>query len=527
MSRLKTTSVAVLFCVGACSVINAPEDLKPVDDGSGAQPSAGTESGGSGNKAGSKNGGSANKAGSVGVQAGEPGVPDAGAGGCVDCGAGGAPPIGRDCTVSATDCASTAPICDATSGECRACKTDKECSTETGKAVCVTAGPGTGRCGACNGNADCAGRMPICGSLNVCRACNADADCDSGVCETNGACAASGEAVYASADKGSMVANCGTMDLPCVSLTMAAAKLTAVRHNLVLAKGTKTFTEAVTLPQIAGLRVIGNGATVNGAGVSAFAIMQNTSVSFDGLVIEGATTMANGGIECDRSSIVVTNSTLQNNLNGILAKECDVAVSSSIFKSNTGNNGNGTGIYSTCSADCNKVMTVLRTRFVDNEFALQFSNQANATIENNLFLRNGYNGYTRVLSLYSKNNRVAYNTFVQNFNNGVYVGIVACVGKCTAVGNIAFNNFPGHPEYASQVFYGSPAMTYNITEYKYDGATNQVGDPKFVDPANGNFTPGPGSIAIDKGDPADTPPLDINGNKRPAGKADIGAFEAQ
>jgi hypothetical protein len=71
-------------------------------------------------------------------------------------------------------------------------------------------------------------------------------------------------------------------------------------------------------------------------------------------------------------------------------------------------------------------------------------------------------------------------------------------------------------------------MSYNLTEVPFPGATNKTGDPLFVDAANGDFTPGAGSPALDNGDPADMPPGDFNGNKRPVGDGpDIGAIEAQ
>ena len=185
MNRRTNALVAALLSVVACSVLNSPEDLKPVADGSGAQTSGGNSS-----TSGSKNGGSS---GSESVQAGMGtggGDDIIGAGGCApNCtGEGGAPPIGRDCTTSSVDCGSTAPICDDSAGTCRACMTDPECLSEVAKPYCVKAGVGAGRCGECRTNADCAGKTPVCNSLNTCHACNSDDDCESGVCETTGAC---------------------------------------------------------------------------------------------------------------------------------------------------------------------------------------------------------------------------------------------------------------------------------------------------------------------------------------------------
>ena len=57
-------------------------------------------------------------------------------------------------------------------------------------------------------------------------------------------------------------------------------------------------------------------------------------------------------------------------------------------------------------------------------------------------------------------------------------------------------------------------------------ASNFIGDPKFVNPAQGNFKLQKGSPAIDKGATLSDVPCDFDGNRRPAGSAyDMGAFE--
>ncbi|HYP90524.1 MAG TPA: NosD domain-containing protein [Polyangiaceae bacterium] len=531
MSRKLGFFALTAFSVAACSLINAPDDLKPVEDaegGSGDMSNGGSAGSGAGKKGNDGGKGGTTNQGDGGADTTPPngGTGDVGAGGCGDaCSEGGAPPIGRDCDVSADDCSGAAPICDASAGECRPCADSDECASEVGRDFCVTDGKLAGRCVECTSNDDCNGRTPICGDLGVCRGCGSDDECDSGVCNANGACALPATAVYALAETGLTGLPCGTFDQPCRFLADATGQLTTARSNLVLIKTIKTFNDGINLPAVKGLRIVGNGVSVSGS-AGGVVVPAGATVAIDNIVLAGSTADDAGGVVCTGGSINVTNSILRGNTNGIYAKDCDVVVSQSLISANTPTASGSAGITSVCTAaHCDKTTSIVRNKFIDNGQAIYLADQLTATIENNLFLRNGYNGYTRVLELRSDSTRVGYNTLVENFNNGIYVGIVACIGgPCDVVGNIAFNNFPGHPEYADQVMSGG-TLTYNLTEATYPGATNRSGDPKFVDASKENFTPGPGSPAIDNGNPSDYPPLDINGKKR-GSKPDIGAYES-
>ncbi len=511
-------SLACAASVAACSVLNSPEELKPVNDGSGA--TAGT--------AGSRSSGGTSSIGDGGT--GEPlGGGGASAGGCGDCTEGGAPPIGRMCTSSEDECGSTAPICDAADGECRACATNAECEAELGKPHCVTSGAAQGRCAECLDDDECAGRTPVCGNTGSCRACSADTECASGACAPNGACLDPTKVVYALAQTGVSSATCGTQDEPCRELGVAVTRLTAERSTLVMVKTPKAFDSgAATFPAIKGLRVVGNGVTVKPVDAgTVFIIPAGAEVAIDNVIIRGVTADDSTAIQCTGGALALTNSSLLSNLSGVSATDCNVVLAQNSFKSNNVPiKYSAAAVKLACGAGCTRTASILRNRFEDNSIALNAWEMADVNVENNLFLRNGADGYTRVLELRSLKVHFAYNTLVENFNGCTYVGIVACDENCANVANISYNNFPGQ-DCQDQVWYGG-TLTYNLTEVAFPGATNKVGDPLFVDAANGDYTPGPGSPAIDGGNPDDAPPFDFLGTKRPEGDApDIGAIESK
>ncbi|MDF3064524.1 MAG: hypothetical protein K0R38_125 [Polyangiaceae bacterium] len=518
--RSAYSTLTVLVSVGACSVLNSPEALKPVDEGSGAV---------SGTAGAQSTGGTSMSSGGTAF-GGDSGVPLGGGAGAGDCGSecveGGAPPLGKSCTDSPADCGSTAPICDALSGECRACATSEECAAEVGKPHCVMSGAAQGRCAECLADDDCSGRTPVCGPGGLCRACSEHDECASGACNPNGACESPTNVVYALAQTGVSSATCGTQDEPCRNLSDATTKLTAARRTLVMVKTPKAFDSGgATLPALKGLRVIGNGVRVQPYDSGAFIVPAGAEVGFDNIVISGATGEDTAAIRCTGGSLAITKSTLEDNRTALDATDCDVIITQSSFNRNGLSETFAAAVALSCTAECTKTTNILRNRFDGNGVALRAWDQAEVTIENNLFVRNGAPGYTRVIDINAVKTRFAYNTLVENFNGCTYVGIVACNSGCANIANISYNNFPGE-DCQDQVWYGG-TLSYSLTEVAYPGATNQVGDPKFVDAANGDYTPGPNSPAVDGGNPNDAPPLDLLGQKRPNGDApDIGAVEA-
>jgi Cys-rich repeat protein len=98
----------------------------------------------------------------------------------------------QSCTKNA-DCSGNTPLCDTTKGMCRACATSPECTTAMLLPLCSTSGTTAGACVQCTSNAQCSGTTPICNlSTGRCRACMGT-DCATGFpgktfCGSSGAC---------------------------------------------------------------------------------------------------------------------------------------------------------------------------------------------------------------------------------------------------------------------------------------------------------------------------------------------------
>ena len=71
-----------------------------------------------------------------------------------------------------------------------------------------------------------------------------------------------------------------------------------------------------------------------------------------------------------------------------------------------------------------------------------------------------------------------------------------------------------------------PIVTYSNIEGGYEGEGNIDADPLWVDPENGDYRLRRGSPCIDSGTAVNLT-IDFDGNPRPVGQFDMGAFEAQ
>ena len=520
LHRRNANGLALLSSVGAllgaCSLLNAPEDLKSVAVSSGGE--GGSGAGGLGGSAGKQSNAGTSGDGTSGEMSGSAG--EAGSG-----------PIGQLCTDSAADCGGGAPICDDSAHSCRACARDPECAALPGLAYCAD----SGRCIECKSAHDCSADSPVCGPGGTCRACAKNDECVSGVCDVGtGVCSASATAVYVLAGTGSSSASCGDLAQPCLQVASAVSKLSLVRPNLVFIASSLTLNSGIAvLPALKGLNVIGNHVVMKPYdGASSF-IVNGGSVTFDGIDLRGSMGSVQPALDCSHAVVAIKNSHFEGNSVAVNASECDLSVSHSFFEANAAPLKNGFVALSTACTDpaCAHPLTIESSRFEGNGKAL-YTSVGSTVIRNSLFLRNGdagnYGDYNRVLEFRGTTAKLSYNTLVENFNKCSYVGLLACAnGVCDGVGNISWNNFPMQT-CQDQVFYSFATLSHNLTEVLFPGARNKVGNPLFVAAATGNYTPGKGSPAIDSGNPADTPASDYNNKPRPVGAApDVGAIEVQ
>jgi hypothetical protein len=141
----------------------------------------------------------------------------------------------------------------------------------------------------------------------------------------------------------------------------------------------------------------------------------------------------------------------------------------------------------------------------------------NVTVENNFFSAAGDGGFYAVQANAFENLLVRNNSFAQAFK--IFTG----AGQGPNVNVRVFANVGPNEPWACE-----PGVIYrhNVWDGARCHATDADAPLPFVDTAAGDFHLRPGSPAIDRGNPASSPDDDIDGERRPRGKAaDAGADE--
>jgi hypothetical protein len=390
----------------------------------------------------------------------------------------------------------------------------------TGGGYCLS-----GVCVECTQSSECPATAPICDpDLHECRECSVNAECTSQVCNrVEGVCVSAERVAYAS-PAGTDGAGCGTREVPCGTIQLAADRLVGARNVLRLLPG--LYQEAFTIARGGDTVVVGEGATLRPPAVvppdAVIAMTSGASVLLDGVTIQGeGTAIGHDGVFCDDSTVTLRDTTIERmgvpRSAAIVASNCELRIERSRVRYNAG---------FAISSDSSSAV-VIRSSLFEANTSGGFVFSGPYDVRNSVFLRNStmdnYDSVFRGNPDVGVPVVIAFNTFVENY--GGFVSIVQCYGTSTVRSNV----FLGNRTMLSaeqQMFSQCTTVTGNYGDNIVE-PDNMVGDaPGFVSLATDDFHLVAGSPLIDRGDPAYASETDFDGNPRTAGAApDIGAFE--
>lgn len=169
----------------------------------------------------------------------------------------------------------------------------------------------------------------------------------------------------------------------------------------------------------------------------------------------------------------------------------------------------------------------------DSQFlsgVVSFVNDSSPTIENDVFRDNPCRAIN--LTLPEGNTPLVINNTMVRNSVGVRVD-----GRVPSASQVGRNNIIVDNGVGLEVDFGSgPTWDHNLVfgnTQNYSGIADQTGmngnlsvDPLFESPGSNNFQLQPGSPAIGAGSSVDAPSVDFNGNPRPPGSIDIGAYQS-
>jgi len=330
------------------------------------------------------------------------------------------------------------------------------------------------------------GAAPVCGADHSCRECIDDPECGSGVCLPDGACADAARFLYAAPN--GTGATC-TAAAPC-TVDTAVTKLSVATDIVKLAAGTyvRTSTLDAALPGI----LAGGGATFQSQlpDYNFVFTVPSTNPSFTILGLSIVQTDTANMLSCDGATVKMVRTSARDGNVGMLA--------------------------TTCALEFDRV------RFTGFRYYAVAASLGTIAVRNSYFVANGRGASTQLAALQvdRTSGLVEASTIA---NNGGILSLLCQPNTPVRFRNlIATGSTP--PGIASDC-----AVDHSLVDATYaSGANNLTGDPRFVDPATGNFHITATSPARGVGDPL-TPLLrDADGDLRPnpaATPPDVGADE--
>jgi predicted outer membrane repeat protein len=185
-------------------------------------------------------------------------------------------------------------------------------------------------------------------------------------------------------------------------------------------------------------------------------------------------------------------------------------------------------------------LMITGTRFISNSAldynsmggAIFFASNGTGRIVNALFSNNAA-GHGTALFLNANQSTTILNSTISNLGQNPASAIVVFISATVNITDTIVTNhlygiqgWEGWGNIVTEdhnLFFGNTTNTVGVTNGKH----SLVGDPKFVDPSNGDYHLQFGSAAIDHGIDAGVY-VDLDGNSRPVGAGfDIGAYEYQ
>ncbi len=384
-----------------------------------------------------------------------------------------------------------------------------------------------------------------CTDSNEC-GCFFNEECASGACDfETGSCEMPNNIVYVDANDGTDNSGC-TLAIPCRTLVEATSQLDANRDTLVMAPG--NYNERLLLPATFDVRVIGNGATIDGSGLTLTTgegLVQTapqTNVLIESLEVIGSPAIgilcqgdsSGGGLPSTLNLDEVK--VLRSSAGGIAQQNnCD-GFFTGISVSGSDQNPSGAAGISWKNGE----LYIDSSHVFDNRGPGIFANDILFSIQNSLLTGNGSGNNTPAIEVSGTTTGqpvvIRYNTIAFN-ETGCY-GAVRYQDTPQSVvfdSNIVYFNFENDNCSAGDqsVVSNTSPPTNNIIEIVpgatqgLPGSNNSSDDPLFANSRDGDYSLGEFSLGIDTGTPEESPSDDFFGTSRPLGpRPDIGAIES-